>query len=168
MTDNRRFFHRPWIVLVFIIGALLSCVLLNVVLTNVDRSRKIADAQDLLYQAQKEISGMTEDMLLEEQVVVSPDFQGHCVVGLTKQLYGTKRSFTEVVDEYSVTLSRRGWSYSAGGPGFRIFVSDSELFSIHIIDVTETYLCNATMNGYRVLYSINFHYTWPDRSSCVG
>ncbi len=163
----------------FIVGCgllVLSCGILVVFLTllnDLEEARtlwktyhKIPQIHDEWWQVYEGVFSITRDDILLEHTV-GPRLSGaepDCTVSSSWKIYGTNRSFEEVVDEYTMRLANMGWGERISPPG-----NSRLVYYFHIkkarIEIHDR--SNCCQSEYRTIYEIHLIYIEPSYWHCV-
>jgi hypothetical protein len=130
-------------------------------------NHKIPRIHDEWWQVYEDVFSIARDNILLEYTV-GPNLSGaepDCVVSKSWKIYGTNRSFEEVVDEYTMTLANIGWEERISPPG-----NNSLVYYFHIkrarIAIWDR--SNCCQSEYHTIYEVQLIYMDPSYWSCTS
>jgi hypothetical protein len=134
-------------------------------IVTLQRTQDIRAAEARYDQIWDRISSMTEDTLLEDNILekmqvirVFP----FCVDAQRERIYGTNRSIDEVLETYSKAFQQMGWRI----PTLQDY--ESQTGSVDVNSVVKQDSLPVGWLGYRTLYSIRLSYIEPTIGTCAG
>ncbi len=174
----RRFILSHKIALWIIAGIMVIVVLslsridIDGILRFSDRLQALPTLQADYAQLSAKISNATHDVLLQtydnNDLYLMRELYAGCIRGGFSRLYGSSRSFDEVVADYGRVLSPIGWQYSTFGvwdrPGY--YTKSTKVVLNPISSSAPDY--PAVKEKYQTVYKLSFQYDDPAIELCQG
>ncbi len=123
------------------------------------------------------VSKITDDSLLDKQVASLQVYQNNglfpypdCVRGGAVLVFGTNRTYPEVVWSYAEALEKKGWIYFQGERTPSILKDNYHSKTMHVLITEEGRQKNEYLEWkiYRTIYSLNFIFAEPAIENCYG
>ena len=131
-------------------------------------SRKLPEAEIRYNAIIEQITGITEDDVLKENIyslrVPKQHYFTHCIRGGTYWIYGANRPFEEVVSDYADAFTQMGWEYIVIRENTHYF--KAETGRVRLEAVSPGYSSHS--DQYQTTYEIDFSYAEPSRGGCSG